>query len=214
LKILFIFAHPDDESYGPAGTIKKLSESNDVFVVSLCKGDRPGKEEVCESRRSAFIESCKILGASPIILENSDCSLEYRKTLSEIEGIVNSLKPNAVYTNNISDIHLDHRIVSETALVACRPKVGSSVKEFYMCEIPSSTDWSFSQIEPIFSPNKYVDISNYIDYKIKSLSLYETEIYDYPDSRSIKSVEILSMYRGKQIGCYHAESFKQVFRIS
>jgi len=213
LKILFIFAHLDDEAYGPAGTIRKLSEENDVFVMSLCKGDRPGKEEVSETRKNSFIESCKILGASPIIMENSDCSLEYRKTLSDIEDIVYSLKPDSVYTNNISDIHKDHRIVSETSLVACRPKLGSSVKEFYMCEIPSSTDWSFCQIEPIFIPNKYVNIGNYIDYKIKALSLYETEIYDYPDSRSLKSVENLAMYRGKQIGCYYAESFKQIYKL-
>jgi len=213
LKILFAFAHLDDESYGPAGTIKKLSRDNDVFVMSLCKGDRPGKEEVSESRKKSFIESCKILGASPIILENSDCSLEYRETLKEIEDIIYSLKPEAVYTHNISDIHRDHRIVSETSLVTCRPKYDSFVKEFYMCEIPPSTDWSFSQIEPIFVPNKYVDIGHYIDDKMEVLSLYETEIYDYPDARSLKSVENLAMYRGKQIGCYYAEAFKQIFKI-
>lgn len=214
MKILFIFAHPDDEAYGPAATIKKLSENNDVFVLSLCKGDRPGKEEVCESRSSSFIKSCKILGASPIILKNSDCTLKYRKTLFEIEKVVQDIKPNSVYTHNISDINRDHRIVSETSLVACRPKFGSTVKEFYMCEIPSSTDWSFSQIEPVYSPNKYVDITQYMKYKIESLSLYETELYDYPDARSIKSVENLAMHRGKQVGCYYAESFKQVFNVS
>lgn len=213
MKILFVFAHLDDESFGPAGTIKKLSEKNEVFVVSLCKGDRPGKEEVSKKRKNSFVESCKILGASPIILENSDCTLKYRKTLFEIENIVNSLKPESVYTNNISDIHKDHRIVSETSLVACRPKPNNTVKEFYMCEIPSATDWSFSQIKPEFVPNKYVDITNFIDFKLKSLSLYETELYEYPDCRSLKSVENLAMYRGKQVGCHYAESFKQVFRI-
>lgn len=213
MKIAFIFSHLDDEAYGPAGTIKKLSERNEVFVVSLCKGDRPGKEEVSDSRKYSFLESCKILGAIPIILDNSDCLLEYRKTLMEIENIINYLKPQSVYTNNISDIHRDHRIVSESSLVACRPKPGSSVKEFHMCEIPSSTDWSFNQIEPIFTPNKYVDITNYMDYKIRSLSLYQTELYNYPDSRSLKSVEVLAMHRGKQVGCHYAESFKQIFKI-
>jgi LmbE family N-acetylglucosaminyl deacetylase len=213
LRILFIFAHLDDEAYGPAGTIKKLSENNDVFIVSLCKGDRPGKEEVMKTRKKCFLESCKILGAESIIQKNSDCTLEYSKTLKEIENIIDYLKPDSVYTHNISDIHRDHRIVSETSLVACRPKLNSTIKEFFMCEIPSSTDWSFSQIEPLFTPNKYVDISNFISYKMQSLSLYETELYEYPDSRSLKSVEVLSMYRGKQVGCNYAEAFKQVFKI-
>jgi len=45
MKILFIFAHPDDEAYGPAGTISKLAkDGNDVVVVSLCNGRRPGME--------------------------------------------------------------------------------------------------------------------------------------------------------------------------
>ena len=59
-KIFFLFAHPDDEAYGPAGTIAKLSKDNQVIVVSLCNGARPGYEHVADARSFAFIKSCDL----------------------------------------------------------------------------------------------------------------------------------------------------------
>ena len=36
--VVAIFAHPDDEAFGPAGTLKKLSETNDVYILCATKG--------------------------------------------------------------------------------------------------------------------------------------------------------------------------------
>jgi len=209
--ILFVFAHPDDEAYGPAGTIAKLSKDNNVTVLSLCRGNRPGSEEVSESRQSAFMASCTLLGATPIILDYSDCQLEYNSVVKSIEQVINEVSPDTVYTHNISDIHKDHRLVAETCLVACRPKLGSNINELYMCEMIASTDWAFGQIEPQFAPNVYVDVTDYIMYKRQSMELYSSELYDFPDARSVVSMEILAKYRGKQVGMHFAESFKLVF---
>lgn len=213
MKIYFIFAHPDDEAYGPAGTISKLAKNHEVKVISLCRGDRPGNEEVSAQRIKAFGDSCKILGAESELYHHSDCRMEYNDTLKTIELIINNNNPDAVYTHNISDIHKDHRLVAEACLVACRPKPDSSVKEFYMCEMPSSTDWSFGQLDPPFIPNKYVDVTSQITVKHQVMSLYSTEHYNYPDCRSEESMESLAMYRGKQVGIHRAEAFKLVFRL-
>jgi len=209
--IMFIFAHPDDEAYGPAGTIKKLATTNNVKVVSMCRGNRPGHEEVSESRVKAFKDSCKELGAEPIMFEYSDCKLEYDETLKRIEELISKYKPKIVFTHNASDLHKDHRLVSECVMVACRPKPDSSVDKLYFCEIPSSTDWSFGQMGERFKPNTYVDISQGIYYKNKVMGFYSTEIYNYPDARSVEAMEVLAMHRGKQVGCHRAEGFKLVF---
>lgn len=211
--ILFVFAHPDDEVYGPAGTIAKLSKDNSVTVLSLCRGNRPGSEEVSESRQNAFKASCALMGATPIILNYSDCHLEYNDIVKSIEQVIKDINPTIVYTHNISDIHKDHRLIAETCLVACRPKAGSSIRALYMCEMIASTDWSFDQLGSTFVPTTYVDIAEYINVKRQAMSFYSTELYDFPDARSIESMEILAKYRGKQVGLMFAESFKMIFSL-
>lgn len=213
MKILFIFAHPDDEAFGPAGTIAKLSVDNDVVVCSLCNGARPGAEYVQTSRAAAFYNSCSLLGARPNLMGSADCMLQYDQTLKIIEDIVRRYQPQIVYTHNISDIHRDHRLVSECCLIACRPKPQSSVKELYFSEILPSTEWSFGQLQPIFNPNLFVDISSQFEKKIAALRLYDTELYDCPDARSVAAVTAHMTDRGKQVGIEYAEAFHQVFRI-
>ena len=213
MSILFVFAHPDDEAYGPAGTIAQLAKTNKVTVASMCIGDRPGFEEVSTARVEAFKKSCDTLGAKFVMFEGHDCKLEYCDTLKNIETLINDLQPTEVYTHNISDIHKDHRLVAECVLVATRPKPGSSVQALYMCEMPSSTDWGFGQLGEVFTPNTYRDVSMEIYKKQQVMSFYQTETYHYPDARSIESMESLAMYRGKQVGMHRAEAFKQVYHL-
>lgn len=211
--ILFILAHPDDEAYGPAGTIAKLSKEYNVIVCSLCSGARPGSEHVRQQRGNAFMKSCELLGAKGSIWGTPDCELEYTSTLKLIEGIISLHAPVAVYTHNISDIHKDHRLVAECCMVACRPKPNSTIKSLYFSETAASTDWSFGQIHPQFVPNTFVDITEHINTKVLALSMYHTELYEYPDARSTESVIVQAKNRGRQVGVEYAEAFHQVFRI-
>lgn len=211
MTILFIFAHPDDEAYGPAGTIAKIAERNETYILCLCKGDRPGTEYVWQHRSNSFNESCQLLGARPIQKDFSDCKLEYDSTLKAIEETINEIKPTIVYTHNISDVHRDHRLVAECCLVACRPKPAGYVNELYFCEMPAGTDWAFGQLNGTFNPNVYLDITDFMDVKKSALSLYSSELYAFPDARSVGAVETLATYRGYQAGVHRAEAFQLVF---
>jgi LmbE family N-acetylglucosaminyl deacetylase len=211
MTILFILSHPDDEAFGPAGTIAKLAKEQDVCVVSLCKGDRPGNEEVASARKNAFNNSCQTLGALGIMYDSSDVHLEYHQALADVNKIIKQVNPTVVYTHNISDVHKDHRLTAEVVLAACRPTLTSPVQKLYMCEIPASTYWTFGQMEPIFVPNVYTDVTKYIELKQQVMNLYNTELYKYPDARSVTSMVTLAKYRGTQIGVEYAEAFKLVF---
>ncbi len=213
MKELFIISHPDDESYGPYGTIVNLINSKkEVVIFCLCNGSRPGNEEVSKDRIDSFVKNCQKIGAEYIIGNNLDLRLDIVKITDEIEKVVNYYKPSTIYTHSMGDINRDHRLTAEASLVAARPKLNSSVNEFYSFEIPSASDWSFNNFFPQFQPNHYVEITkDILDLKIEALSNYKTEIYKFPDARSLESVITLSKYRGFQVGFNYAEAFQLLF---
>ena len=211
MNILFVLAHPDDEAYGPAGTIARLvDEGNNVRLLTLCNGARPGSEHVMSARQLAYKAACNILGVSASICGSHDMELQYRDACVVIEDAIADHAPSVVYTHHISDINADHRLVAEACLIACRPKPTSCVHKLIACEGSSSTDWTFGQIEPRFNPNMYVDVSNHIYIKQRALELYKTEIYDYPDARSIEATMVRAKFRGMQVGMEYAEAFQLI----
>ena len=212
MNVLVVVAHPDDEAYGPYGTIAKaVQDGHKVTVCCLCNGERPGFEKVSADRVFALKANCEQLGVEWKIWDNPDLSLELNATAQLLTQLVDLHKPKVVYTHNISDMNHDHRIVAEATMIACRPKPESTVDELYFYEVPSSTDWTFSQVQPAFQPTSYVDISEFIQAKQTALARYTTETYDFPDARSIEAMTTLAKYRGFQVGFEYAEAFRLVF---
>ena len=109
MNILFVVAHPDDEAYGPYGTMVNLSrEGHNVSIFCLCNGARPGYEDVAPLRLKAFEENCYNAGVKTLISNNADLSLTAQQTVKEIEDVVKQFAPSIIYTHNISDINNDH----------------------------------------------------------------------------------------------------------
>jgi hypothetical protein len=85
---------------------------------------------------------------------------------------------------------------------------GLSVKQFYIGEIPSSTD-QFPTISGVsFTPNHYVPLSkDQIATKVKSLYAYSGETNQYPHPRSEKGIITKAAIRGQECGTEYAEAF-------
>ena len=56
-------------------------------------------------------------------------------------------------------------------------------------------------------PNYYIDISKYIDKKMKSLRYHKTEFEKFGGEQWIESFVSLAKYRGMQVNTQYAEAF-------
>jgi hypothetical protein len=88
-----------------------------------------------------------------------------------------------------------------------------------VCTKKSSTfNSDFFDLKPLCDINEvpclYVDISEFMDKKIKIMNIYEGEINKYPFPRSERSIRALATYRGATSSCDYAESFMLLKEIS
>ena len=221
--ILVIAAHPDDEILGCGGTIIKLKKSFNLYTLILGAGiDSRGIKKNNQLKKTKLIEqglkANKYLGVKEIYFENlkdnSFDNYDLLEIIKIIEKYINKIKPNIIFTHSNNDLNIDHRIIFQSTLTACRPQRNSSVKKLYSYEVPSSTEWSFGRVTKNFQPNFFVDIEKNIKKKIKSLQFYKSEMRKFPHPRSIKNIQNISSVRGSSVGLKNAESFECIFDIS
>lgn len=221
MKILIIAAHPDDETFGMGGTIAKRTFNGDiVHVLIITDGSSSQYEnykEMIKKKKDEAKKAMNILGVKKIEFKTlPDMKLD---TISHIEinniieQKIEEYKPSIVYTHHWGDVNKDHRLVFQSTMVAVRPTPHQSVKEIYTYEIPSSTEWNPPEINNIFKPNIFIDITDFFEQKIKAVNCYQTELRKYPHPRSPKSVKIYNQRSGITIGKKLAERFYLVRSI-
>ena len=82
-----------------------------------------------------------------------------------------------------------------------------------MYETLSETHWNIQPQEAGFCPNTWVDISDFMEVKIKALQCYKSQIREFPDVRSLDAVRALAVWRGTTVGLPAAEAFILVRKI-
>ena len=207
MRILILSAHPDDETFGMGGTIKKYSNQGaeiDIFVITDGTSAQYSDEKMIDVRRESCINAGKILGVKNFdFLDFPDAKLDNIPTLEitqKIEEKISTFKPEIIFTTPNNDGHQDHKKVNECTLIAARPKT-IFLKQIIQYEL-------FSTNRTTFSPNLFVDISKEFQPKLDAIKQYNSEIEDYPHVRSIKAVETLANMRGVESGFEKAEAFK------
>ena len=123
----------------------------------------------------------------------------------EIKAVVDRVCPDVVLLP-YSDRHADHRLVFDAAMVATRP-VGKtqSLKLVAAYETLSETHWNAPHIEPNFTPNCTIDVTDFIDTKLEAMSCYQSQLHAFPAPRSLEALKALALFRGSQAGMGYGE---------
>lgn len=218
---MVLAAHPDDEILGCGGTIAKhISQGDQVHVVIMAEGitsrdkirDRTARQKELSELADCARKANQILGVTSVQLldfpDNRMDSMDRLDIIKKVEELVNEIKPDIIYTHHIGDVNIDHRRIHEAVITACRPiPTNHRVKGIYFFETPSSTEWMTANSAPSFIPQLYVNITDELQLKIKSLNAYLPEMRPWPHARSIEAVEHLARWRGANIGVEAAEAF-------
>lgn len=123
MKILYIFPHPDDESFGPALVIsKQKKQGHEIYLLTLTKGGAIKErfkynysiDEMGEIRYKEMLEVKEILGLDDmLVLDFPDSSLkevDIRELENAIKEYIEKIKPDVIVTyavHGISGFH-DH----------------------------------------------------------------------------------------------------------
>lgn len=219
-KVLVVAAHPDDEILGCGGTIAKHVENHDeVYVLIMAEGltSRDQNRNVNLRKddllqlHEASQKAADILGVNKIIfLDFPDNRMDQNDLLDivkPVEKIIEKYKPDTVYTHHVGDVNIDHMMTHKAVVTACRPSPGQCVKTLLFFETLSSTEWQPACTESYFMPNWFVDIGTVFDKKMKALECYESEMRQWPHSRSYEGVKVLAQYRGCNVGSNFSEGF-------
>ena len=219
--VLIIVAHSDDETISMAGTIcKHIKKGDKVYITSMTNGvGARGRDNDCDlkERKLSANKASQILGFQWIecydFADNAMDNYPLIEVVKCIEKVKNKYKPSIVYTHTNADLNVDHRVVLNAVLTAFRPQPGELCKEIRLFEVPSSTDYGSPEMATRFRPNLFVDISIFWKKKLLALKSYQSEMRQYPHSRSIEGILNLSKRRGNQVGFNLAEAFEVIRKL-
>lgn len=126
MKVLYIFPHPDDESFGPASAMhKQASEGNEVFLLTLTKGGATkirhelglSIEEMGDVREKEMRNMAQVLALKELkVLDLPDGGLKFldpRIIEEAVRTEILRIRPEVVVTyavHGISGFH-DHLII-------------------------------------------------------------------------------------------------------
>lgn len=214
MKILVVAPHPDDEVLGAGGTLlRNKSEGNSIawLIITGVSEDIGWSPEKISERDKEIDKISKFFNFDAVYKLNFPATrldtIPIGDIVNKISEVIRSYSPDEVLIPHSGDIHTDHQIVFKAVLSCTKwfrfPFVGRILAYETISETELSLDASRQ-----FTPNVFIDISNYLNDKIKAMEIYASEMDVFPFPRSRTSIESLARYRGSSSGFKAAEAFQ------
>ena len=163
MRFLYVFPHPDDEAFGPAGAMhRQLQQGHEVYLLTLTRGGATKQrkrlglsvDEMGEVRYQEMLEVEKTLGLSGLtVLDLPDSGLKYMDP-REIERVVSDhirkIQPDIFVSypvHGISGFH-DHLVmhaVAKQVYLTLKDEGVSYLKRLAFFTIPYEGDGTFKK---------------------------------------------------------------------
>jgi LmbE family N-acetylglucosaminyl deacetylase len=215
--ITAVVAHPDDEVLGCGGLIARATRAGiptQVLIVSGATSSRQHTRveslpinETANAMKILGVEHWTILGFP----DNRLDTIPFLDLIQKVEACLSATRPELVLTHDGSDLNLDHRLVHQAVLTACRP-IDATPRAIYGFETLSSSEWQDPSLQH-FRPTVFVDIAEVLAIKLEAMACYQSELRDFPHPRSIEGIRIRAAQRGMEVGRSHAEAFRLIRQI-
>lgn len=178
LDILAMGPHPDDVELGCGGTIAKaVNQGKKVGIVDLTRGEL-GTRGTPETRILEAKKAAEILGVT--VRENLKMRdgffVNDEKHQLQIIEVIRKYKPEILICGATSDRHPDHGRSTELIKQAAFLSGLKSIKTKYEPWRPKRL-FSYIQWNPL-TPDFVLNISGFLDIKIKSCLAYESQFYN------------------------------------
>lgn len=146
--IVAVFAHPDDESFGPSGALAKLAKDNNLFLIVVTEGSRglgrdQFKEKLSQIRKKEVEKAAVILGIKKVFFldfkDGSLCNNLYHQVAEKIYQIIKAINASIILTYENLGVsgHLDHIAVSLICSYLYEKHPKQIKKIFYYCLLRS-----------------------------------------------------------------------------
>jgi N-acetylglucosamine malate deacetylase 2 len=149
--LVCVFAHPDDEAFGPGGSIAYFAKQRDVYILCVTSGDAEKRfrknniTDLAVVRERELVASAKILGVKHVdflgFKDGGICNNIYHEVARKIQEKVDEYQPDTLLTFEPHGIsgHIDHAGVSliTSYVFEHTPYVRNL---YYYCELKSLTN--------------------------------------------------------------------------
>ncbi|MFO7975110.1 MAG: PIG-L deacetylase family protein [Candidatus Hydrogenedentota bacterium] len=222
-RMLVIAPHADDECFGCAGTIARIKHlGGEVYVMVCSVGDLKhydGTGNVVEgttrARELADVMEFLQVDDWDILFRDAETHLRLdaiprRELIAKFEResklALDRLKPT-VLAIPVGSYNQDHEAVFRAAFTAARPG-DPSIKPFQQLVLGydnTSLFWSLEREK--FHPNFYIDISDFLEHKLRALGMHRSQMRDAIHHSSLQNVEYTARVRGREVSVEAAEAY-------
>lgn len=217
---LVVAPHLDDEVLGVGGSLARWArEGQPAQVAVVTRGTAPLYSQAEEDRcRREGLAAHQILGvAGTRFLDLPAAELDTVAQRLVNQALLEALRdcaPDELYLPFPGDLHRDHQLVFQAALVAARPNRSGYPKAIYAYETLSETNWNAAGLTPAFQPDHFIDITADLGTKLAAMAQFRSQLRSAPHERSLDSLRALALLRGACVHLGAAEAFVTIRTVT